>query len=287
MDIDLLELSRTSFVGAYLLIGLAFILYELFENERPELLQTQKWPDLPWYIALAGLILFYGCGVIIENVSDDFVGENGLVKYEERIKVCALCEDCNVLNPLIYMSTYKSNDLATDLAEWLDQSVPNSTSLPDSMKRATLQYKYKDIRSFVTKIKESSDSYSDVKEDIRNMYYLAKNRVYKEATYFQEMTEIKARSDFSRSCLLVSFLLFVVTVLLSLHHGYQVRSGGSFKSYQAYLMSKSYLKSPKAWKVATFLVLLVVAYFLSFWAFYAEEIQFNRRAFGYFLALWL
>ena len=57
-------------------------------------------------------------------------------------------------------------------------------------------------------------SVAGFKKEVNELYQIAKNRVYKEDTYFHELQEIHGRVDFSRSCVLLSSVLAVMFGLL-------------------------------------------------------------------------
>ncbi len=102
---------------------------------------------------------------------------------------------------------------------------------------------------------------------INTVYYTGKNLVYRNDNYFKELSHYQTRINFARSFTLASLLLLAITL-------------ASLFSFLIRTMHK---------KAFTHVCLLSVAfavlYILGRYAYTSEEIEFNKRVFGYFLSI--
>ncbi len=106
------------------------------------------------------------------------------------------------------------------------------------------------------------------------LYYVAKNTVYRNATYFQELTVVQARIDFLRSLALLSISLCAVGALSVLIFCYTNRS---FLAHG--------LTTAKAKHALCLVVVQLAVFLLSLTSFGREEGEFNDRVFGYYSTL--
>ncbi|MDI1311785.1 hypothetical protein [Prosthecobacter sp.] len=108
---------------------------------------------------------------------------------------------------------------------------------------------------------------------VNEMYYNAKNSVYTQNNYYNELSEIKDRTDFSRSLTLLCFVFFVLYGLFVVM---------SFNKKLRRLLDVD----PKEKKS---LVALTTIYFLGIWvvgtAYTSESGHHDRRVFGYYIAM--
>lgn len=109
-----------------------------------------------------------------------------------------------------------------------------------------------------------------------SLYYVAKNTVYRNANYFQELTVVQARIDFLRSLALMSMSLFAIGVLLLLIFLHKSRP----------VFIHSCATVPVKARRAFLLILAHLAIgLLSLVSFGREEGEFNDRVFGYYSTL--
>lgn len=103
-------------------------------------------------------------------------------------------------------------------------------------------------------------------DSIIQLYYFAKNKVYSDKNYYDEMRKIQARMEFSRSIALISFGYAGVAVTAILACILLARNG---------------------WKDAVIngsgcVLAFALIFAASAWAYESEADEFNKRAFGYF-----
>jgi hypothetical protein len=119
-------------------------------------------------------------------------------------------------------------------------------------------------------------SISEITQCVYGVYYYAKNRVYQNPSYYDEMRRIESRRDFSRSISLIAFVYLMGAVFTGLARLIYLMikfKGGSFRA-------------KRTWEICTKMVyvslILFGIYFFSMWAYERESDEFNKRAFGYF-----
>lgn len=121
---------------------------------------------------------------------------------------------------------------------------------------------------------------------IDSLYYFAKNNVYKETNYYDEMKKIQARADFTRSIAVISLLYLILALILSLILSLDKRFGNRIierlKSKSRHFKTLEPIQRSKF--IITLLVLILIFFFAS-WAYFKETKEFDKRAFGYFASM--
>lgn len=283
MDFGLKEIGITFMVGAFTILGVELVLFHLcgltitgFFRERLGFVKVEKQSqdESVYTMRLAVFIgLAFGVGILAEDISYKFVDTKlpfGLPsRYDSRITVLI----GNLKNPEI-------ENLALDLANNNAFEMLNNAD----------DIKTKDwILSKPTE-NPCKDNEKDcfVTNSIENLYYFAKNSVYKEANYYDEMKKIQSRADFTRSIAVISFSYLLFTIAL-----------GLILIIDKFILENSligYLKNTKnvyllplrpiiISKLIITLLILLLTFFFASWAFYKETQEFNKRAFGYFSSM--
>lgn len=111
------------------------------------------------------------------------------------------------------------------------------------------------------------------------LYYFAKNTVYREDNHYDELKHIQIRIDFSRSLAIVSCFMIVFALVLSIVAA--IRDALDRQQSKS-RRPPTYRYFCRAIGSVSFLVLAFLAARL---AYAAEELEFNKRVFGYFASL--
>ena len=138
-----------------------------------------------------------------------------------------------------------------------------------------------------TPTKESTEtcpSLAEIESSGKRLYYLAKNKVYAEDNYYDEMKKIQIRMDFSRSLAMIAFVYFVVAVFMVLvlmvgQRKILLRSGTLIAALKRQKTGNLLLRVPVV------LLTLFLIYFVAIWAYARESDEFNKRAFGYYSSM--
>lgn len=117
---------------------------------------------------------------------------------------------------------------------------------------------------------------SEMQTAIDNLYYHAKNTVYANEQHNQELKKIQARLEFTRSLSMISFIYFLIALVIGTPLFIALLAQRKDKRNSASRSNKLRAKIPVV--VGT----LLLVYFFSLWAFALETQAFNKRAFGYF-----
>ncbi|KQW46723.1 MULTISPECIES: hypothetical protein [unclassified Roseateles] len=109
-----------------------------------------------------------------------------------------------------------------------------------------------------------------LKGAIANLYYFAKNKVYGDKNYYDEMRRIQARMEFSRSIALVSFFYLIVSI---------------FVGAVVFCCRRNVPLKAIGRRTGTALAALFCIHAAAVWAYEREADEFNKRAFGYFSSM--
>lgn len=341
MDFGLKELGITFMVGAFTILGAEALLYFFFGKELTGFFRRplgfgesgdDGGPDgvrkkVPPVTAAVFIALAFAIGIVAEDLSYKYVDtvefpfdtiptliipERVIIKsdlpshHDSRVKT--LIKDPG--------GASQPKDLAVELARAGAFTASDPKNGP-AVERWMITPG--DCRPGATET-GFCPSLKTVSSSILRLYYLAKNKAYAEANYYDEMKKIQMRLEFSRSITLLSagYLYFalsisvVLLIKLLLRKGSKVRSGlASFKELIVVLLSNPSTPVPvdpdkqipagesspsdlakPSWKLrlkapAAVMAVLFGVHFISAWAYGRESEEFNKRAFGYFATMML
>ncbi|TWT63977.1 hypothetical protein [Rubinisphaera italica] len=241
MDESLAKISTSIGIGAFFLLGLCLII----ELIRPSfILRYLKSDHIPKGISTSFVLaIAFVFGLLIENLSS---------YVADRI---------DYLTPLPNEKSLRAQVL---LREGLKDRYTNSDYMMDFLFKTNVPQEQIDI------LKNGAGDTPLKDLSVNDIYYTAKNIVYREDNYFIELTYFQSRVNFARSftlacVLLTTFSLFAILFCFN-----------SPNKIPAKILVKRIL----------FCVLLFFClYVIGRYAYTSEEIEFNQRVFGYFLSL--
>jgi hypothetical protein len=273
MEFDLKEIGVTIFIGAYFLFGIEVLLYLFFSSNVFLTIEKETRFTSRSLIVLA-LTLSFAFGMLIQDVSDQFVDEDTWLH-----NIVALFADQSSDDELKLRTLFKEN---------------NSQINPFAFEMARLgfinkyggEYGQGVQEAILTKKSVQGIDQKQLMDVAKQLYYYAKNRVYKEATYYDDLKEIQLRIDFARSFLAISFFLIPITLGMALVKIILMRTNGRAKLGT----DNAEPNERKHWHTmllptACIIVCLIVSCLLGTFAYISEETQFDRRAYGYFYSL--
>jgi hypothetical protein len=122
-----------------------------------------------------------------------------------------------------------------------------------------------------------------VEASFSDLYFYAKNTVYANQEYQDELKRIQTRLEFTRSLTMISFIYCVFGVVI----GIPLYRKNLLRVVQQLWRRKTVCGAPTRrerlrGKIPAVVGTLLLVYFFSLWAFALETEAFNRRAFGYF-----
>ncbi len=119
-------------------------------------------------------------------------------------------------------------------------------------------------------------SREDVKEAIYGLYYHAKNEVYINQNYYDEMRRIETRRDFARSIALIAYIYLVGALFLGAGRAIYILIKYKTSRHKVNQRREIYRTVIPVW------LILFSIYFFGMWAYERESDEFNKRAFGYY-----
>lgn len=306
MEFDLKEISITLVLGAYALFGIELLAYVFFGSTL--LRRLQKHGSLTEGRALS--LIVTGCfavGMLIEDLSNKFV-DTDTPHLTRALAAVNLRTDDQIKWQTLYGPdpSLKVRPLGAEIAcrGLLTHFLGTGA---DRIERQIVEHR------------RISPSDKDLWASVaRQFYYTAKNRVYREDTYYDELKHIQMRIDFSRSFFAVSLGLLVALFLLLIpkllfpslgrmpgkwlspagrrwiagmltkwRSGQEDRAHSRRMPYKRkrlfYLHCRDRLCVLGRFVIAV--LLLCTSAFLGALAYTKEEEQFDLRAYGYFLSL--
>ncbi|MBK7705870.1 MAG: hypothetical protein IPN69_02715 [Acidobacteria bacterium] len=307
MDFGLKEIGITFMIGAFTILGIELVLYYLsgmvitgFFRDRlgldgetvtssPKRMRGRRRRDTRLGLngetgtsppavgdavqnmRLAVFIgLSFGVGILAEDVSYKFVDNElpfGLEsKYDTRLKV--LVEESPEL---------KFSHLAKDLAT-------NAAFLRIDAERGAELNEW--VKTDGKCEKCGALGIDEVKSAIVKLYYHAKNRVYLQANYYDEMRKIQSRADFARSIAVISFInvamFFGIMIVMCIDKHLMKNRIINFMRERLGAKPFASLRAVEYQKAAATFVTLLAVLALSSWAYDKESREYNKRAFGYY-----
>jgi hypothetical protein len=301
------DFSATVVVGAFFVMGSIIILKWLLQK-RLFSFKGFNSKEAPTLLAIFLLALCYISGMFLEFTSDYAIG--GSSKKQDIIR-CLL------------MPLYPEEaDLKVEVL-FENDSCSNLTDLGKAVVKVNLFSKYGErrYREKIEKLENKIESNPNVnlrclikrtyggtrflqilKDTTFNIYYNGKNAVYREENYFKELMDIQQRIYFIRSIglgsWLMAILLIVGNLVLILCLPINLLFPKLFSGLFEWLKPSRILKYKNEKKrnialtkkiiirsVIPLIFLIGLYYFITMPTFKHEEIQFNKRIFGYFIKL--
>jgi hypothetical protein len=115
----------------------------------------------------------------------------------------------------------------------------------------------------------------EIQGAFKDLYYYAKNTVYAQSEYYEELRRIQTRLEFTRSLAMLAFMYFAVVlavgiVLLVWHMAKSSRNSESRDQVRQL-----------RFRIPAMAAVMFGIYFMSIWAYTRETDAFNKRVFGY------
>jgi hypothetical protein len=272
MEFDLKEIGVTIFIGAYFLFGIEVLLYLFFSSNLFLTIERETRFTSRSLIVLA-LTLCFAFGMLIEDVSNKFVDEDEqLQKYVVSIFPPHSSDDQIKFRTLFGETGSSPSNFALEMSRFGLVSTYGGKHGHDVQEAINQHGNTQQIE----RVKLMSVA--------KELYYNAKNRVYREQTYYDELKEIQLRIDFARSYLTISFLLIPIALLvavISLFITKRVGQEATGKPREA--QKDRRLVFFRA--AACTLLFLIGSCLLGKYAFVSEESEFDKRAYGYFYSI--
>ena len=291
MEFNINELGATLAIGAYLLFSMKVLILSFLKiNIFDELVAKAKVGELT--IKALVVVACFIIGMLAEDVSNKFVDGNiwihkyNILPEENELRTSVLLDDTGL----------KLSKLGIQLVEQ-NMLVKNITN--DEMRSG----KYEPIG-----YKERNDQLLSKQIDYLNkvaikLYYQAKNNVYLKNNYYKELSKIQLRIDFSRSFSLISFFLFAVCLILASwvlmlsKHKHKIINICIYIMHKLKLQSNSksgiisvgssavHANNTRVIQIVLITLMFLALFFFGRTAYTSEEIEFNKRTFGYYATL--
>lgn len=301
MDLDLKNIGQTIAIGGVVVYTLIIIGKIFFPNWQIRFFHSSE-NKTHLQEAAVSLALIFAIGLVLEDVSKNissgreyFSGKwlNYIVDSDRNLRFKSFF-DVNNLN--LYFSKIENKNSSLYNAYYVV-----SYSEEDKIKEDA------DARFIAITIK-AKENYAENKIAITDelisaangFFYIAKNNVYAVKNYFDELTEIESRVDFTRSLTLLCFIFFIIFGALTFFgftrpilkkFGLDIEKTARNKSRsnnsKRYMFYEENLKviidrsAEKQLKLAGLTLIFFISMLISASAFRTESDNYNRRVYGY------
>lgn len=272
MEFDLKAIGVTVFIGAYFLFGLEVLLYLFFSSNLFLTIEKETRFTSRSLIVLA-LTLSFAFGMLIEDISNKFVDKDEpLQTYILSLFSSHSSDDEIKLNTLFGKPGTAMTDFASEMSRL--GLIKDFGGTYGADVQAVI------IRDQSTQQIERAKLMAVAKQ----LYYHAKNRVYREVTYYDELKEIQLRIDFSRSYLAISFLLMPIALMLLIVSIIYWKQKAAPELSADTNVRRRRPSTLVLFAVLTFMY-LGISCLVGTYAFVSEETEFDNRAYGYFCSM--
>ena len=270
MDLELKNLGQTLAIDGFVIFGL-FSIVSIFKPDWASGLRLFSDRDHKLHESAMILALIFATGILAEDVSKnsipESVGESAALSYLE------FTDEVSLLKNLFEVRHHSKDHLEIkpkpvyidlmDVAN-TDQYFTNHSNRIKAC--ITNNYDFNQIVG-ENKIKELQFA-------VKGIYYVAKNRVYRESNYFNELQDIKTRVDFSSSLGLICLIYAICYLLL-----------GVISLFPSRWTSKLGQAREKRSLIAGLFVAYLIGILLTGISFRSETKNYNLRVFGYYTSI--
>lgn len=254
MSLELNDFFLTLAIGVLFLSGI-YSLVRLFPkvnesiNEFSKKNDTKKIPTV--FLVLTVSLAF---GILFENVSDLLCEER--TRFKENDSCCFIIKTDNYYRALVLDASRMNTDILPKL--WAIPSVRGQLKGEDSL-----------IVDSIAQKKIMENVIELLKGKISNIYYCAKNEVYKNSLYNSELQKIDIRCGFCRALFLMSLMFCGLGVLI----------------FVIFQFNFCFCKKKEKRRYGYFLFFF--AFWLTLWiasvcSYRSERINYNMRVYGYY-----
>ncbi|ODS34056.1 MAG: hypothetical protein SCARUB_00829 [Candidatus Scalindua rubra] len=271
MDLSFQDFGATLIIGAYVVIGVELLLYIFFGTNLYFRLEIRN--KLTQLSTVGLLIAFcFAIGMLMEGASNVIVD-----KYKkDKLINTLLPSEKSIRKEVLFKIVNKSPDKIRNNSLPSEKTVKEikATSLGLELAKLGLLSRYgginrKAVERYILSKKDLIEFEEDLGKIASVVYYPAKNRVYREPNYYDELKHIQTKINFTRSFSLVSILLVLVTIIFAAVR-YPSAKINNFR---------------KLWMVICIVFAFILVHFIGRFVFKWEEMEFDKRAFGYFISL--
>lgn len=304
MQLDLKELAATLAIGAFFFFGVEFIFLNFFgRGPMTKIFQDFDKSVHQYVIGAVIITLCFIFGMVIEDASNKFVDDDTWlvtaellhsdenIKYnvffEKQISLSETEEFRDAVRKSVFVQKACKNNLFKDLGN------DDENKFVEYLKKL----KNPDYQATFAEYLNSDETTArdKLKNVAKNFYYNAKNAVYRNQTYYDELKKIQLRIDFSRAMVAVASFLMTIIILVAgfkilLNLVISIASSLDDRSViykQLYKFRKNLFATPVLrWRRLLIAGLLLCSIFgLALFAYSTEEGEFNKRTFGYYISL--
>jgi len=268
MDIELKHLGQTLAIGGLAVYGVLFLvrvcrtdLVPKFFGATEDKFQLQQ--------TAVYLALIFGAGILLEDVSKNFVAERPGWFVSPFQKLLGTDKD-------LRFSSLFSHQTYTNGVERLLPSALLCETLQAPPPHAAVAAHYNTVKRYVTNLSDSpaidlpsAAELASLKDAINNIYYDAKNRVYRQDNYFSELSDMANRLHFTRA---FAFLCYVFATIYAIF---------GLWCFAPRLRSRLGVSRPEQNKILILAVIYISGALVSRMAYRSEHVSYDLRVFGY------
>lgn len=272
MDLELKHLGQTRAIGGCALFGVWHLL-RILSRKRANALNAAAKLRGQWALSAVYLAVVFVLGIFLEDFSKSYAAERGfglswifnlVLESDKNLRLRSLY-NVERFDAGTIIATPKP--IVFDLLECRNIDT-NVMPFRDVIRDAMCTKNGSNVCAI-----EGAAQVQAFQRAINGIYYYAKNRDYRETTYFNELMAIQDRGDFARSfvllCMILAFLYLLIVVLSQIPYTASKLKIGSNGRNRAIVMFLVYL----------------CGVFLARITYESEQTNYNLRVVGYYICL--
>jgi hypothetical protein len=278
MDLDLKPLGQILVLGAFAAYAILFLARICRAPWMPRLLsaghQKAHLSDTAVYLAIV-----FSVGVVFKDVSKSIVAQRDVLELDAAEETAFTC----LLNRFVLDT---DNELRfRSLFDVRSGDIPYKAK-NICRELLTLPKRHDTVQPYFEELKRDVDSadkgtiqandkkaIKSLRRAVNQIYYEAKDRDYREQTYYQELSEISDKLDFTRSLTLLCLSFALVYFLFA------------FLSYIPLVIRTLEIDVKKRRIVFFLAVVYAACIWIAAFAYRSEATNYDLRVFGYYISL--
>lgn len=273
MELYISELGTTLAVGAYCVITLDLMFLLIFKYDPMTRIAFGKKYN-QFIVTVLFFVINFAVGMLVEDLSNKFADEDSylglnLLQSEKELRTSVFLSAQGQLTPIA--------------REFLDADiVQNFNWNTAKIMKLAVEHNNGYVNTWVSE--------KDMSRIANRIYYQANNQDFVNDNYFDVLRAIQVRIDFARSMAILSVFLLIAWIL-ALLGVFLLKKVDSEMTADSRLFERvgQYIKTRSArtftWMNASMMGLFILLYWAGHYAYAAEEGEYNKRVFGYYVTL--
>lgn len=224
MELDLKHLGQTIAIGSFVFYSILLLLKLCRPNRNYNFLNSHQ-ANISLQEMIVYLALVFGIGIVLEDVSKNVTAQrDSLWGFGEIINDYALDSDSEIrLRSLFTVESFSESKAELNKTpifneiiklkkeeNKINDIVDSHIKTLESILNKHITYKEVNGENKEFSIVEGKEDIKNLKVSVNGIYYSSKNSVYRDPQYYNELSEIQSRIDFTGALTFLCVVFFLV-----------------------------------------------------------------------------